>query len=477
MKFILSAAVVASVLGQASAHSWVEELQVIDPTTGNYTGDYGYTRGYVARTDSGFNGDSVDYLLPPLVSGRTRIDGTDLLCHPSQRTSNYANTNYPRLKATPGSYVAMKYLENGHVTLPQNQPGKPKSGGTVFVYSTSQPSDTEKIADVLKWNSAGTGGDKRGAQIAAQNFDDGRCHQINPGTISTQRQTNFPDRVAGQPDSSVEQWCETDVHVPTTYKTGDTLTVYWVWQWPTEPGVEEVYPTGKDEYYTSCAEIEIVDSVSDSKPVHTLVQQDPQTKAVSDFKSRAALTTSALYTLAGSSGSISATPMAASSTLVSSSATTSAVASSSASKAPNSESSDLPKIVIVRPPFANSTSSSGPSFNPTKPFPSHGSGNPSLPFFSPPAGKLPSFVTVTNTVTMSAVANKQQGSATETKTKTEFVTSYVTAIPSTVLVPGSTSSATSSASSASSTGISLPTVVALPDAAGNAGLIGRAFRL
>ncbi|KAI5201169.1 hypothetical protein E4T39_05357 [Aureobasidium subglaciale] len=468
---IRSAAVIASVLGQASAHSWVEQLQVIDSTTGNYTGDYGYTRGYVARTDSDFNGDSVDYLLPPLVSGRTRIDGTDLLCHPSQRTSNYANTNYPRLQAAPGSYVAMKYLENGHVTLPQNQPGKPKSGGTVFVYSTNQPSDTEKIADVLKWNSAGTGGDKRGAQITAQNFDDGRCHQINPGTISSQRQADFPDRVAGQPDSSIEQWCETDVHIPTTYKAGDTLTVYWVWQWPTEAGAEEVYPTGKDEYYTSCAEIEIVDSVSNSKPVHTLVQQDPQSKAVSDFKSRAALTTSALYTLAGSSGSVSATSMAASSTPVSSSATTSTtVPSSSASKAPNSESTDLPNIVIAHPPFANFTSSSGPSFNPTNPFPSHGPGNPSLPFFSPHAGKLPSFVTVTDFVTMSDVANKQQGSATETKTKTEFVTSYVTAAPSTVVAP-------ESSSSDSSSGFTLPVVVAVPDAGGNAGLIGRAFRL
>ncbi|KAG9550888.1 hypothetical protein KCU71_g6285, partial [Aureobasidium melanogenum] len=161
MKFYISAAVIAAVLGQASAHSWVEEMQMIDSTTGNYTGDYGYTRGYVARTDPGFNGDSVDYLLPALSSGRTRIDGTDLLCHPDQRTSNYTNTKYPRLQAAPGSYIAMKYLENGHVTLPQNQPGKPKAAGTVFVYATTNPSDTEKIVDVLKWNTAGNGGDSR----------------------------------------------------------------------------------------------------------------------------------------------------------------------------------------------------------------------------------------------------------------------------------------------------------------------------
>ncbi|KEQ69879.1 hypothetical protein M436DRAFT_23740, partial [Aureobasidium namibiae CBS 147.97] len=256
MKFALSAAVVTAVFGQASAHTWVEEMQVIDSTTGNYTGDYGFTRGYVDRTTPGFDEQSIVYLLPALSTGRTRIDGTNLLCHPSQRTSNYDNT-HPRLQAAPGSYVAMKYLENGHVTLPQNQPGKPKMGGTVFVYATTKPSDTEKIVDVLKWNTAGTGGDSRGSQIAAQNYDDGRCHQINPGAISTQRQQQFPDHVLGQPTSNVEQWCETDVHIPTTYKAGDTVTVYWVWQWPTDAGVG-VYPNGKDEYYTSCAEIQIV---------------------------------------------------------------------------------------------------------------------------------------------------------------------------------------------------------------------------
>ncbi|CAD0098404.1 unnamed protein product [Aureobasidium mustum] len=458
MKFSTSAAVIAAVLGQASAHSWIEEMQVIDSSTGNYTGDYGYTRGYVARTDPGFSGDSVDYLVPALSSGRTRIDGTDLLCHPDQRTSNYTNSKYPRLQAAPGSYIAMKYLENGHVTLPQNQPGKPKSGGTVFVYATTKPSDTEKIADVLEWNTAGNGGDSRGTQIAAQNFDDGRCHQLNSGTISLQRQKAFPDRIAGQPDSNIEQWCETDVHIPSTYKTGDTVTVYWVWQWPTEAGVDPTYPTGKDEYYTSCAEIDIVDSVNNASPVHTLQQQDPQTTAVSSFKSRAALTTSPLYTLAGgASASATAASGSASSSTASSSASSSAVPSNT-STAPSSEFTDLPVISLPPFPFANTSSPTpGPTYKP-----SHASGNPSFPFFSPPAAQMPSFVTVTDYITMSGVANKAQGAAPTPKTTTQFVTEYVTASASTVVVP------------AVSEG-SLPSVVAVPDQAGNAGLIGRRF--
>ena len=87
---------------------------------------------------------------------------------------------------------------------------------------------------------------------------------------------------------------------------------------------------------------------------------------------------------------------------------------------------------------------------------------PSNPFFNP-SGQLPSFVTVTNYVTMSDVAHKQQG----TKTTTEFVTSYVTAPAPTVVVP---------ASSVAPAIDGLPTIVAVPDAAGNAGLIGRFAR-
>jgi hypothetical protein len=500
MKFTLTAAVVAAVLGQASAHTWVEEMQVIDSASGNYTGDYGYTRGYVARTDPGFDDDeAIVYLLPPLSSGRTRIDGTDLLCHPSQRTSNYNNAEYPRLQASPGSYVAMKYLENGHVTLPQNQPGKPSMGGTVFVYATTKPSDTEKIVDVLKWNTAGTGGDSRGSQIAAQNYDDGRCHQINNGPISTQRQKQFPDHVLGQPDSNVEQWCETDVHIPSTYKTGDTVTVYWVWQWPTAPGTG-VYPTGKDEYYTSCAEIEIVGEVSNAPPVHTLAQQDAQSLAVSDFKDRAALTTSALYTLAdGASASATAGP-------VSSAATTSSVASSVASSpalspassaassatpsnTPSSESPNLPTIILPPFPFINTSSpSTGPTYNPSNPFPSHPSGgptpgpSPSSPFYSPPPANfppLPSFVTVTITDSVTGINKAASTTTQSTKTVTDFVTSYVTAAASVVVVPAEVPSAPSAVVAASgvvapASGVQgLPSVVAVPDQAGNAGLIGR----
>ncbi|KAK5122571.1 hypothetical protein LTR85_003834 [Meristemomyces frigidus] len=278
-----------------AAHSWIEEFQVID-TNGSYIGDRGYPRGYVSRSDGSFNGFSMLHLVP---EAGVRINSTDPLCHPWQQTSNYSNPAFPKLQVQPGGYVAMKYEENGHVTLPWNQLGKPEVAGTVFVYGTTQPSDTEKIADVLAWTTDGTGGNGKGFLMTAQNFDDGRCHQLNCGNISTVRQILFPAHVADQPTSSVEQWCETDLQIPASQPLG-TLTTYWVWQWPTSANADCTYPDGKDEYYTTCADFEIISGgsgngdamIAAEAATNTLIQESPQSTAVSSFMSRKAYTTS-----------------------------------------------------------------------------------------------------------------------------------------------------------------------------------------
>ncbi|KXT01231.1 hypothetical protein AC578_3825 [Pseudocercospora eumusae] len=293
----LLALVISSPL--ASAHSWVEEYQVISDN-GSYTGPRGYSRGFVSRADPTYDGFSMMWMLPSLEARnsdgavRSRINSSDLLCHPSQRTSNYT-ADFPKLKVSPGDYVAAKYLENGHVSLPWNITGKPPGSGTIFIFGTSQPSDTEKISDVMEWNTAGTGGNGKGFLLTAQNFDDGRCHQINCGSISEQRQILTPNHVAGQPTSTVESWCETDIKIPTNLTAG-TLTTYWVWQWPTEPNADCNTPAGKDEYYTTCADFEIVDKAEKNKIASTptqsvaAVEGNPQSVAVSDYKSRTAYT-------------------------------------------------------------------------------------------------------------------------------------------------------------------------------------------
>ncbi|KAK3047062.1 hypothetical protein LTR09_011487 [Extremus antarcticus] len=295
------AALIVSIAPPTLAHTWIEEYQVIGPN-GSYIGDRGYSRGYVARTDPTFNGDAnILWLLPQATSVmpdggvRLRVNASDSLCHPNQRTSNYTDPRYPKLKAAPGSFVAMKYLENGHVTLPWNQKGKPLDGGTVYVFGTNRPSSDEKIANVMKWNTEGTGGDKRGWLLSAQNFDDGRCHQINSCTLSVGRQAVYPNMIPDQ-NATAEQWCESDVRIPQNVKPG-TLTTYWVWQWPTEPEQECIYPEGKDEYYTTCADFEIVgDSPGDVKIVeevatNTLLQENFQTQAVETYMARTARVT------------------------------------------------------------------------------------------------------------------------------------------------------------------------------------------
>lgn len=244
----------AILLGGALAHSWNEQLTVIE--NGLFTGSNGYPRGYVSRSDPGFNDATMTYLLPPLASGRTRVDDSDTVCAPTQQSVNQTD-GYPRLRASPGSQIAIKYLENGHVTLPQNQPGKPQGGGTVFVFGTSQPTDDDLLTEVLQWTKDGTGGDERGELLTAQNFDDDRCYQINGGDISVARQEEYPNPTPGQPGSINEQWCETDVLIPGDVSINSVYTIYWVWQWPTEPGTPGL-PDGKDEYYTTCSDLDIV---------------------------------------------------------------------------------------------------------------------------------------------------------------------------------------------------------------------------
>jgi len=235
-------------------------------------------------------------------SVRLRINSSDMLCHPSQRTSNYSNPAYPKLKVSPSGCVAIKYLENGHVTLPWTLKGKPNLGGTVFIYGTKQPSSVEKIADVLEWTADGKGGDGRGSLLSAQTYDDGRCHQINSCVNSAMRQKLYPNNIADQPTAPPqEQWCESDMQIPSN-ASGD-LTLYWIWQWPTAPDADCTIPTGKDEYYTSCIDVEVIgggagdSNITNEVATNTLVQENFQTNAVSTYKTRVALTASPSFTL------------------------------------------------------------------------------------------------------------------------------------------------------------------------------------
>ena len=279
--------------GLGQAHSWIEQLSNVAPD-GSYTSSFGYPRGFVDKGITGYVQGSNTWVLP---QHDAWISREDLLCHPFQRVP-HQSLNWPRLKSVPGATVAMRYAENGHVTMPgggKDKWGKPRLGGTVFVFGTSQPSTQELLLNVLQWTRDGQGGDKRGRLLSAQNFDDERCYQPGNGMVlSGERLAKTPNPHPGQPGTQTDLLCETDVQLPLDVPTEEPYTLYWIWQWPTAPGKDEGAPKGKDEYYTSCIDVDMVKHISSIQESATLMQQGSVASAVQGFSNRGAITTDPL---------------------------------------------------------------------------------------------------------------------------------------------------------------------------------------
>ncbi|EPS30372.1 hypothetical protein POX_b02619 [Penicillium oxalicum] len=242
------------------AHSWVEQLTVIAPN-GTFVGLPGYARGNFPRTEHGFSDTKMTHLIPP--DGRGDVNlilPTDRMCMDSQLEQAQTDGS-PRLRAKAGDPIALRYQENGHVTLPWNQPGKPPNRGSVYVYGTTQPRKDEKFLDVHgSWTADGTGGDRRGVLLSKQNFDDGRCYQINNGNISQTRQGKYVHQANSL--MGADMWCQQDIQLPSTAPSGKLYTLYWVWDWPTLPGIDPTYPHGKAEIYTTCMDVEVANTPS-----------------------------------------------------------------------------------------------------------------------------------------------------------------------------------------------------------------------
>jgi len=222
----------------ALAHSWVEQLMKIG-SNGAFVGEPGYPRHFVGRTEPGYNDDIFVYLLPP--NGR----GSGIL--PSDKISKYSREyrdEFPMLKAAPGDMVALRYQENGHVSLPDTQANKPLNRGTVYVYGTADAKDDDKLLSVFgQWTADGKGGDGRGRLLATRNYDDGQCHQDNQGEIALSRLAQFPkgnDPLQGEKNL----WCQNDIRLPNDLAEGTIYTLYWVWVWPTL--TPELRPNSKD---------------------------------------------------------------------------------------------------------------------------------------------------------------------------------------------------------------------------------------
>ncbi|KAK0384065.1 hypothetical protein NLU13_8154 [Sarocladium strictum] len=218
-------ALLALILPFTNAHSWVERASRIAPN-GTMTGPIGFARGYVPRdsTNPPFTDTIPTNILP--VAGQSMYSGDEII----NKFPLDPNPAFPLLQAAPGDHIAIMHLENGHTTLPQNQPNKPRNRGTIFFYGTSDPKPQERLFDVhLVWNAAGTGGDKRGRLLGTRNYDDGQCYQPNNAELSTSRAAALAPEGAKH---DIELACQSDLQLPKDLKPGSIYTIYWYWDWP-----------------------------------------------------------------------------------------------------------------------------------------------------------------------------------------------------------------------------------------------------
>ncbi|KAI3397153.1 hypothetical protein diail_11216 [Diaporthe ilicicola] len=224
-------------LSQALGHTWLESIRLIG-TNGAFTGDPGFPRGFVGRTDPSFSDDALTYRI-------TARDESTPLCHPSQQVANgYSNPLYPRSNASAGSFIGLQYGENGHVSAPQVPEGRPYRSGNIYIYGTTSLRD-EKFTSV-HGNWTADGSLESGRLLASHFFDDEVCFQdqgSQPTQINAERKN-----AAGL--FSVN--CQTDFQIPQEISS-DILAVYWVWEWDLWPNMNNVAP----EAYTACSEINI----------------------------------------------------------------------------------------------------------------------------------------------------------------------------------------------------------------------------
>lgn len=229
------------------AHSWVEKLLLI-ASNGTFVGTPGYPRGFVPRTSALFSDYVSENQIPP--NGRptgTEILPTDLMCRQSQSIGNQT-AGSPALVAAPGDNIALIYEENGHVTLLDRSPTKPVGSGTVFVYGTKKPANTDTYLGIHRaWNAAGTGGDKRGKLLATRPFDDGQCYQNNTSPLAESRRDKLGTQGNDLP-------CQNNIQLPEDSGTSGKYTLYWLWEWPTLDATGNVIA---NESYTTCMDIEM----------------------------------------------------------------------------------------------------------------------------------------------------------------------------------------------------------------------------
>ena len=257
LKLLQTAGALAALasLPLASAHSWIEAINHIAPN-GTLVEPTGYPRGFLARGTPGFTGKE-NTAFQKANGPYAAIMGLPACLTGHQDTPRQSD-GFPRLKASPGDLVAMRYTENGHVTKPTDKDPGPKrtpGGGSVMIYATTK----EKPGATLKDLHALTNGGAldQGRLLSNQSYDDGRCYEDGGTPLGAQRQAQTPLDPKAQlmPGINAGQLpCQNDFAIPKDAPIGQPLTVYWVWNYTWTD------PNSALEVYSNCIDIDVVAS-------------------------------------------------------------------------------------------------------------------------------------------------------------------------------------------------------------------------
>jgi hypothetical protein len=209
-------------------------LTVVGSTQGssiNTVNHQGFIRNYKGHVDATSSYRIEDSLDKPV-------------CASFQTTANQiGDAQYPQLNASAGDYIQGTYLENGHISLPQNSASKT---GMTYWFGTTK-TDIPTLAEVLKWGNSSDSNSSDGVLLATAPFDDGVCVEVNGSPISQQRVAAN----GGTPPGP----CKSTFKIPETAAADSTYTVYWVWNFSGNTGKTDPEPV---EWYTSCIDIKIV---------------------------------------------------------------------------------------------------------------------------------------------------------------------------------------------------------------------------
>lgn len=144
-----------------------------------------------------------------------------------------------------GHRVLLEYMENGHITMPSDNPiSKQGRPGTGFVYDTADGWTPQQFDAVHPaWASLELS--KNGMLLKGSPFDDGRCYQWSEGNPIIEERVQI---YGPSTDPEVKPSCLCGVTVEIPEEVLGFYTLYWVSDYSTPETVE---------FYTSCLDIDV----------------------------------------------------------------------------------------------------------------------------------------------------------------------------------------------------------------------------